>query len=168
MAAPTDEELALGAAKGDEKARSALIRRHLGQVWGLALFHTGDAARAADLTRDLLVNALSGLGRIPDPRKLRSWLHTSSLEAIQKVIAEAPPGARASGAPAARGEGALDKMQLLPDNLRQALVLRYFEGLSYGKISTRLGVPRDRVDLLLRRAKEMVHRSTGRDPGQER
>lgn len=148
-----NEELVLRAERGDPKARLRILRRHLGSVWGLALYRVGDPVQAAEITRKVFVKVLSDLSRLPDPRKLRSWIHDIACGMIRLT---ARGGGGAEGVPASGGEGSLEKIRSLPQNLRHPAVLRYFEGLSYEELSSALGTSPDGVDQLLRRAKDLV------------
>jgi DNA-directed RNA polymerase specialized sigma24 family protein len=150
---PLDEMIAK-AQGGDGKATASLVHRYLPMVWGIALFHVGEPSRAATVVREVFSRAFATLGRVPDPGKFRRCLETITLSVVR--------GAGTSGSegdqPAPGGESVLDAVRALPDGLRRPVVLRYFQGLTYGGIAARAGGTPETVDGLLIRAKDRVRR----------
>ena len=153
MTARADDGLVLRAERGDRDARAALVRRHLRQVWGLALYQAGDPVEAARITKEVFLRVFRELPRLPDQRKLRVWIHGIAVDVIRKT--RPAEGAKRT---AAREEAALEGLRSLPENIRKPLVLRYFEVLPYSKMSSRLGSSREGIDQLLRRAKQLIRR----------
>ena len=158
---------------GDADAFAAIVDRYERRIYIFAFHMTGDAAAAAELTRETFLAAYRGLHRAEADESLSVWLHRLAAEACQ-----APPPARwvrrllrwrgrrgewprpaqghHAGVPphgegAAAGQWALGAMS---PRHRQALVLRECSGLSYGEIAAVVGVPESEVAALLLRSRE--------------
>lgn len=70
----TDAALVMAARNGDDNAREALFRRHLGLVLGLAERILAGRAEADDVAQDAFVEAFSALGRLENPQAFAAWL----------------------------------------------------------------------------------------------
>ena len=147
MSSRPEDEWVRMAGVGDEEAVRHLVRRYLGMVWGVAVYHLGDPGAASGVTGEVIREALAEVGRIPDPMTFRRSLHARAVTAAR--------GARRSTAagPSPGGEVALDAVRALPPDLQEPAILRYFDGLSYAALGARTGLDPSGVDRLLRRAK---------------
>src|SRR5688572_12140520 len=72
---PPDAELAERAGRGDERAFTALVRRHERPVYALCCRYLG-AADAADAAQETFVRAFTHLDRFDRSRPLLPWLFT--------------------------------------------------------------------------------------------
>ncbi len=55
-----------------------------------------------------------------------------------------------------------EALQRLPREVREALTLKYLEGLSYQEIEKQLGINAHRIDYLIRKGKQMLRERVGR------
>lgn len=119
-------------------------------------------------------NALDLLRRRKSAREQR--LNTGELDTLKLPDgsgprASTPPGGTSSNNPLSMRVGADDVMKAvesLPENFRDAVLLRYMEGLSCDEIAIRLGVPGGTVRSRLCRADAMLIRKLGLLKRQER
>ncbi|MCK6472118.1 MAG: RNA polymerase sigma factor [Planctomycetes bacterium] len=119
-------------------------------------------------------NALDLLRRRKSAREQR--LNTGELDTLKLPDgsgprASTPPGGTSSNNPLSMRVNADDVMKAvesLPENFRDAVLLRYMEGLSCDEIAIRLGVPGGTVRSRLCRADAMLIRKLGLLKRQER
>ncbi len=138
---------------GDREAFAELVDAYQGPVFSLALRMTGNARDADDLTQESFLRAYLSLGRFREGERFFPWMYTVSLNVIrnhlrsQKALPEKTAGegmpetADPRGGPddemfrrerSRRLQGCLLK---LPVAVREAVVLRFYEGLSFEDIS---------------------------------
>ena len=154
-----------------------------------------DVGAVEDICQETLVKAYGSIRRLSDPRKFPLWVHRIAMNVYQdrrrreksrpalplEIVRDDGEGVslldRLAGAtgedegPAADMEarelreimqGALDR---LPDEQREAIMLREFQGLSTAEISEIMGVPtatvRTRIFYGLRKLHDMLERPLG-------
>ncbi|MCP4445733.1 MAG: hypothetical protein GY811_10390, partial [Myxococcales bacterium] len=83
---PSDEELVMRAREGDCWAKEAIYRRYVSHITGVAARLLGNASEAEDLSQDTFVSAFQELGRLQDPRALRSWLTRIAVNRAHKMF----------------------------------------------------------------------------------
>ena len=150
---PGDTELVRDAAGGDSDAFHALIDRHAGHLFRLAVSLCGSAADADDVLQETFAGAFRSLRRFEGRSSVKTWL--SRILVTQAALWRRGKGARramslSDGTPgqepavARPGSGpdrvawrmdlqaALDK---LSHDHREVIVLRELQGLSYDEIA---------------------------------
>jgi len=154
VATEVDEDRALveRALEGDRRALDALVSRHHGSVYAVALRVLGDPDAAADATQDAFVRALGALDRFRGEARFRTWLlriaantatsHGRQGTSRREVPLDAPAEWLESGhqpdedamvsTEAERVEEALAR---LPEKQRLAVTLRLHEDLSHREIA---------------------------------
>lgn len=175
----TEEELITRAAKGDQEAFAQLLELHQGKVYGLTLRLTGNPEDAMELTQETFFNAWRGLPSFHGESKFSTWLYRLATNATidftrREKRRKAVPTASLS--PDEDGAAALDipdhrftpqdelerrelreaierGLEKLSDEHRQVLVLREFEGLSYGEIAQLLHIEEGTVKSRIARAR---------------
>lgn len=179
----SDEHLVGRCRAGDQVAWSALMRRHSGLLYRLALRSVRRTDEAEDLVQEVLWKVSRMLSRFDDSMAFKPWLlqvarnhlidHHRSLRrergsTIELDALPVEPGSR----PASQDHGVLTReraealregLERLPASLRQAVVLRDVDGLEYQEIATALAVPLGTVKSRINRgrvqlAKELAHR----------
>lgn len=143
-----------------------LVERYYASLYRYACRLSGSQADAEDLTQETFLRATAKLGQLRDADKVRSWLysilrhaylqrqrgapqtHHVSLEDLCDVPDEVPDPLPEFDAEALRK--ALDD---LPEPYRTAVLLYYFEELSYREIADVLDVPIGTVMSRLARAR---------------
>lgn len=145
---------------GQTNRFAELVKGFEGPVYNLALRMTGSPADAADLTQETFLRAWLNLDKYDQERKFFTWLYTLALNLIRNhlrkaarlgptagVLPDRPP---VEEAVAANPVQALDArrqgrdiqavLQRLPLEQREALLLRFFQDVSFEDIAVILGV----------------------------
>lgn len=164
----SDEEL-VEASGVDLDAFGELIRRHQDFVYGAALRIVRNPVLAQDIAQEAFVRAHRALPGFRGQAQVRSWLYRIStnlaLNAVQRrkeYPAETIPDRPAQYDPAsdavnqALREDLEEAIAELPDKLREPLVLREFDGLSYQEIADRLDLPLNTVRTRILRARRTL------------
>jgi RNA polymerase sigma-70 factor (ECF subfamily) len=175
--APTDEDLLLAAAQGDQEAIGRLYDRHQGTMYGLAIRITNDAGLAQDVVQEAMLGVWRNASRFDASRaKARTWIlalvHHRAIDAVRRRRAsvtlpepDVPPPA-ALVVPDLWDDvvGRLDAVAIrqalgrVPDAQREVLELAYFAGRTQQEIARQVGIPlgtvksRVRLGLLALRA----------------
>jgi RNA polymerase sigma-70 factor (ECF subfamily) len=156
-AALSDEEL-VAAAEADLDAFGELVRRHQDFVYGAALRIVRNPVMAQDLAQEAFVRAHRALPGFRGQAQVRSWLYriatNLALNAVQRrkeYPTDTLPERAARRDPATTAENLALRRELedaiseLPPKLREPLILREYDGLSYQEIATRLELPLNTV-----------------------
>lgn len=168
----SDALLARRAADGDEAAFAVIVRRHAPVLRAFASRLVSASADADDAVQDALITAWDRIGELDDASKLRSWLLTIvSRKATDRARASRPTDSiddwddatsADEAGPEARAETSEQLTALravldaLPQEQRQAWVLKEMGGLSYDEIGERLGITSTAVRGRLARARATV------------
>ena len=160
------------AARRDPRAFEPLYRKYVAQVYSFAVYETRDRSLAEDVTELVFLRALAALPRFRErgegPRStFRAWLFTIarhtlanerhtrrrrptlSLDAAALVLAGRDPAEIA--AERAELERAWSAIAELPDDRRQAVVLRLVNELSAREIGEIMGRSEGAVRVLIHR-----------------
>lgn len=174
-----EQALVARAREGDAGAFESLVTLHQDRIYNLLYRLCGNDADASDLSQDVFFKAWKALPGFQGGAQFGSWLYQIALNAARSrgrhlsVVKRVSPVSRNSGGPeggeielpdrsADRPEASLERreqvetaqrmlLSLEPD-LREAIVLREIEGLSYAEIASAQGVP-------VGTAKTRVHRA---------
>ncbi len=138
----------------DLEAFGELVRRHQDFVYGAALRIVRNPVMAQDLAQEAFVRAHRALPGFRGQAQVRSWLYriatNLALNAVQRrreYPTDALPDRPARRDPALDTERAAMGRELeeaiaeLPDKLKEPLVLREYEGMSYQAIADLLDLP---------------------------
>jgi RNA polymerase sigma-70 factor (ECF subfamily) len=167
---------------GRDGAFEELLRRYEGKVYRLCCALLRDRAQAEDAAQESLVRVWKALDRYDGRASLSSWIYAitrnrcltalekrRSVDALERLGEEAEFGSPATGQPDdGRAEQLLGLVELLPERLRRALVLYYYEERSVSEVALMLGCPQGTVKTMLFRARaalaEMLQRRGLDDP----
>ncbi len=154
-AAPDDGVLVERARRGDPGAMDALVERHHGAVYRMALLLLSDPDQAADATQETFLRALRGLPGYRGEAAFRTWLlaiaaneargmmrkGTRRREEPLDLAAPVPDGVDGEGVVLLRleVERIRDLLPGLPDKQRRAVLLRVFDGLSFREVGDAIG-----------------------------
>ncbi len=176
----TDAELLQRYARDrDEKAFAELVRRHLGVVYGAALRRTGGRAHLAEeIAQQIFTHLARKAAVLCHHPVLTGWLHRSTrYAAIDAVRAEqrrqklndllaAMPDAAPASDPLPDWERlrpVLDEaVDGLKDGDREAVLLRYFQNLSFAEIGARLRLSENAARMRTERALDKLRRRLAR------
>jgi RNA polymerase sigma-70 factor (ECF subfamily) len=168
-----------GCRRGDPSAQRAVFERYRDRVFSIALlFLKGERAAAEDVAQEVFVKAFRALPSFRRDARLSTWLYrivaNACLDELRRrrrvlLFGDLPPAMHPAVLPAEpadpRGDVAAAVQRLAP-KLRMAVLLRYFEDLSYQEIASALGVTTGTVASRLNRAhailaRELAHRKPG-------
>lgn len=152
--AERDRTLVARARAGEEHAFAALVERYGQPILSLCVASTLDAAEAEDLSQEIFVAAWRNLGRFRGESRFSTWLFALARNACidrarrarRRPIVGLPERAAELAAlePTAAGIDAAEVFaaaRTLSLPLRQALLLRDLQGLSYEEIAELEDVP---------------------------
>lgn len=168
-----DDQLMQRVAAGDLGAFDELVRRHQHSVWAVACRFTGDPVEAEDLAQDTFLRILTAADRYQSRGSFRSYLFTVlnrlCLDWAGKkrpVYGDAVPDpCDPSPTPIDRAvaRSSQRRVQLalddLPENQRSAIILRYYENMSYCEIARVMKLSEKSVERLLARARDRLKKT---------
>jgi RNA polymerase sigma-70 factor (ECF subfamily) len=172
-----DRELVARCQAGDEEAFDALVLRHQQRAFNVAFQLLRNHEDAAEVAQDAFVRIYRSISEFRGECEFTTWLHQIVVNLarnkhrwwkrrgrLQTVPLDGP--LRASGnAPDAEAVGAefverlSARMAELPARLREALVLRNVEGLSYEQIAATLNCSVGTVKSRIARAREQLRKA---------
>ncbi len=179
-ASDTDQQLVQRAQRGDLRAFDLLVLKYQGRIAALVGRYVSDAGEVEDVTQEAFIKAYRALGKFRGDSAFYTWLYRIAANAAKNHLVakgrrpradatiedaegfdeggmlseSASPEALAMGGELA--EVVESAMNELPDELRAALMLREFEGLSYDDIADVLGCPVGTVRSRIFRAREAI------------
>ena len=179
-ASDTDQQLVQRAQRGDLRAFDLLVLKYQGRIVALVSRYVSDAGEVEDVTQEAFIKAYRALGKFRGDSAFYTWLYRIAANAAKNhlVAKGRRPGADAtiedaegfdeggmlseSASPEALAMGGElaevveSALNALPDELKAALMLREFDGLSYDDIADVLGCPVGTVRSRIFRAREAV------------
>ncbi len=179
-ASDTDQQLVQRAQRGDLRAFDLLVLKYQGRIAALVSRYVSDAGEVEDVTQEAFIKAYRALGKFRGDSAFYTWLYRIAANAAKNhlVAKGRRPGADAtiqdaesfdeggmlseSASPEALAMGGElaevveSALNALPDELKSALMLREFDGLSYEDIADVLGCPVGTVRSRIFRAREAV------------
>jgi RNA polymerase sigma-70 factor (ECF subfamily) len=173
----SDEQLALGIQRGRSDDLTLLVERHHAPLLGFLYRMTGgERALAEDLVQETFLRLINNIGSYSYPRPLKPWLYAIAVNLARDHYKQAefrhtdsiPPHFDIPGTGTPETELLITEetqqvamvIKTLPALQREAILLRYINGLSLNEISQVLQVPvgtvKSRLSLGLQRLKERV------------
>lgn len=167
---------------GRDRAFQELLRRYEGKIYRLCCALLRDRSQAEDAAQESLVRVWKALDGYDGRASLSSWVYAitrnrcltamekrRSSDSLDELGDEADLGLTVSGRPYdGRAEQLLGLVERLPERLRRALVLYYYEERSVSEVACMLGCPEGTVKTMLFRARaalaEMLRRQGLDDP----
>ena len=179
-ASDADQQLVQRAQHGDLRAFDLLVLKYQGRIAALISRYVSDAGELEDVTQEAFIKAYRALGKFRGDSAFYTWLYRIAVNAAKNhlVAKRRRPGADAtiedaegsdeggllseSASPEALAMGGElaevveSALNGLPDELKAALMLREFDGLSYDDIADVLGCPVGTVRSRIFRAREAI------------
>jgi RNA polymerase sigma factor (sigma-70 family) len=160
------------ARNGDLDRFGEICQRYYPSLVGIAYAVLRDHHLAQDATQECLARALMDLGRLRDDAKFGSWLGAICRNVAKDMLrVKARPVSLDRVAPVSEPAECGDEdtravrraVMRLPDSAREAVILRYYSGLSHEEIASVLGTSEMAVNGRLTRAKRKLRRLLKRD-----
>ena len=163
----SDEDLLVAAGLGAVEAFAELVRRHNAAAYRTAYRFLGDSEDARDIAQETFLHLLRAAAAYTPRAPFRSFFYRilSNLCADHRkrrrpvAVAELPdppsqaPGPADAFAASEREEAVRRSLQALPERQRMAVVLRYYEGLSYADMARALETSEKGAERLLARGR---------------
>lgn len=181
MAKETDKELVRRVQAGDRRAFDLLFSRYHHKIVNLVARYLRDSEDVQDVVQEAFIKAFRALPRFRGESAFYTWLYRIAINTAKNHIvarSRRPPGVdvevedaeHLDGADALRDlenpESALARDELsaeidsaiadLPDDLRSAVTLREFDGLTYEQIAEIMECPVGTVRSRIFRAREAI------------
>jgi RNA polymerase sigma-70 factor (ECF subfamily) len=180
-AAETDKQLVAKAQKGDQRAFDMLVLKYQHKIFGLISRYVNDADEVQDVAQEAFIKAYRALPRFRGDSAFYTWLYRIAINTAKNYLvsrSRRPPGSdvELEDAEYYEGGGALRDIESpehalfgaelkvvveraiseLPDDLRTAVTLREFDGLSYEDIADIMDCPVGTVRSRIFRAREAI------------
>jgi len=189
----SDAELVEQVRRGRLEAFGELVSRHQECIYNTAYYLVGNDEDAQDVAQDVFLKAYRNIGTFERKAKFSTWLYGIMLNTVRSVwrkqglrsgalsLSARPEDEAAAADPESEREGPVHAtvraetvaavrgaIEELEGELKEILVLRDIEGLSYEDIAEALGVPLGTVKSRIFRArycvKEKLRPVFGKEP----
>jgi RNA polymerase sigma-70 factor, ECF subfamily len=166
-----EQAMILAAQHGEQGAFRQIYNRYRLRVYSLALYSVCDPAQAQDVLQAVFLKVFRGLGRFRFQSSLATWIYRIAhnecrehhrrrkapcvpLEAILGSADEVDPRANSHDQHARRERDLIIQQAVmqLPLKMREVVVLKYVEGLSYDEMARILGCAPGTIASRLNRA----------------
>ncbi|MDQ1610698.1 MAG: polymerase sigma-70 factor, subfamily [Pyrinomonadaceae bacterium] len=181
---PVDTRVVASCQQGDREAFRLLFETHKDKVYSIALyFFGGDAALASDITQQVFLKLFMRIGQFRHQSEFTTWLYRLTTNTcideqrrrrrfspLPDALGETPRGhGGASATPAAEArfmrleiaDSVRDAIGSLKPKLRIAILLKYFEELSYEEIAAVLNCSKGTVASRLNRGHSILAQRLG-------
>ena len=182
-AAETDQQLVAKVQKGDSRAFDLLVLKYQHKIFGLISRYVHDADEVQDVAQEAFIKAYRALPRFRGDSAFYTWLYRIAINTAKNHLvsrSRRPPGSDVEVEDAEYYDGGAALRDLntpenayfgaelkavvdsaitnLPDDLRTAVTLREFDGLSYEDIAEIMDCPVGTVRSRIFRAREAIDR----------
>ena len=172
--ADTDQQLVEKVQAGDKRAFDLLVLKYQPRILGLVARYVKDNHEVQDVTQEAFIKAYRALPRFRGDSAFYTWLYRIAINTAKNHLVargRRPPGVDVDVEDAEHYEagGALREgenpelaqvvnraISALPDDLRTAVTLREFDGLSYEDIAEIMDCPVGTVRSRIFRAREAI------------
>jgi RNA polymerase sigma-70 factor, ECF subfamily len=159
-----DNELVEQAAKGDGESFTELCRRYYGAMVAIGHAILRDRHLAEDAAQQAFAKAAVHLPKLRKADQFGSWLaaicrnEARDLARTRRdILVEDEPPVAEGGSDAAESDQIVrEALNRLPAEAKEVIYLRFYDGLSYDRISAVLGISEQAINGRLRRAKKRL------------
>jgi len=179
--AATDQQLVARVQKGDSRAFDMLVLKYQHRIFGLISRYVHDADEVQDVAQEAFIKAYRALPKFRGDSAFYTWLYRIAINTAKNYLvsrSRRPPGSdvEIEDAEYYASGGALHEIETpesalfgaelkqvveraiknLPEDLRTAVTLREFDGLSYEDIADIMDCPVGTVRSRIFRAREAI------------
>ena len=180
-AEPTDHQLVLRVQKGDKRAFDLLVLKYQYRLQAIVSRFVRDTDEVADVTQEAFIKAYRALPKFRGDSQFYTWLYRIAINTAKNYLVSknrrpANTDIDVEDAEQFTGNEKLideaspeifimteelsqiikDSLSQLPEDLRTALTLREFDGMSYEEIADIMGCPVGTVRSRIFRAREFI------------
>ena len=177
----TDQQLVAKVQKGDSRAFDLLVLKYQHRIFGLISRYVHDADEVQDVAQEAFIKAYRALPKFRGDSAFYTWLYRIAINTAKNYLvsrSRRPPGSdvEVEDAEYYASGGALHEIETpenallgaelksvveraireLPEDLRTAVTLREFDGLSYEDIADIMDCPIGTVRSRIFRAREAI------------
>ena len=135
--------------KGDTEAFNVLVRQWQKPIYNFIVRMISDRDEAMDLCQDCFMKAYRELRTLKDRDRFSSWLyriaHNACLSRLRKTYGktwvELDPDAESVHVPAENRLAVEKALRQLPEDQREVVILKVFQGLKFDEIAAIQGAP---------------------------
>jgi RNA polymerase sigma-70 factor (ECF subfamily) len=178
---PTDHQLVLRVQKGDKRAFDLLVLKYQYKLQAIVSRFVRDTDEVADVTQEAFIKAYRALPKFRGDSQFYTWLYRIAINTAKNYLVSKSRRPSSTDIDVADAEQFADNAKLiddaspedfimtqelshviqdslsqLPEDLRTALTLREFEGMSYEEIAAVMGCPVGTVRSRIFRAREFI------------
>jgi len=181
--------------QGDPLAWEVLVRRYQSRVLAIADAYVGDREEARDLAQEIFLRVFRSLDRFHQDADFSSWLtsvarnhcidHYRATKREREVLVEDDGGGERAPATYGNPHRLVEEddrrsllrrgLERLPPKLREAVIMRDLQELSYQEMAERLSLPEGTVKSRINRGREelsqrlhKLQQDARKDPAQRR
>jgi len=160
----TESQLVNAARKGDLGSFGILYQRYYATMVWLAYAILADQGLAEDVAQETFAVACEQIGRLKKPQKFLGWLsaicRNTALQLVRErkkeVLIDVVPEQRDERSHSSLAEVVRQAIGALPQQYRELLVLRYYNGMNYEQMGSILGIRKSVVKGRLFRARRKI------------
>ncbi len=177
----TDQQLVKRVQKGDKHAFDLLVLKYQHKIFGLISRYVHDSSEVQDVAQEAFIKAYRAIGRFRGDSAFYTWLYRIAINTAKNYLvsrSRRPPDTDVEIGDAEYFEGSgklrggdspeqelfkdeLEKevygaIEQLPEDLRTAVMLREFDGMSYEQIAEVMQCPVGTVRSRIFRAREAI------------
>jgi RNA polymerase sigma-70 factor (ECF subfamily) len=168
-----DTNLVAAALQGDAESFSRLCERHYPALVAIAYAQLADRGLAEDAAQEALLVAYRDIARLKEIGRFLPWLaaicRNTAIDLAKARARERRTGIEDCGPVADLCHQENDTVAVvreiifgLPPDVRGVILLRYYNGMTYGQIASLLGVSEEAVNGKLRRARSAIRQQLQR------
>lgn len=171
MPARSDLALVEAAMEGDVESFTKLCRRYYPAMVAIAHSITGERHVAEDAAQQAFAKAVRKLPQLRDKGKFGGWLAVICRNAARDMARDRKRHSSSEGlsliAAEPREDGLVDTVKEAISELsvsaREVIFLRYYDGMTYERMSSVLGISEQAINGRLRRARKKIADYLGRN-----
>jgi RNA polymerase sigma-70 factor (ECF subfamily) len=146
--------------RGDNDAWEELIADTQSRLYSYLLYNVPTSEDAQDLLSEIFMAALRSISTLDDSLALTKWLYAIARRKVADFWRQARPTSELSDSLEATSNNVSlefrEALAMLPEQTRQALLLRYREGLSVDEVARIMGRTYKATESLLSRGRSLL------------